>query len=235
MLTGQQGQKDLKIEIDPNGSNNFSLAGITPLQSVPYALSASPAGAASGDLTGNYPAPTIADNAVTSNKIAYGSINLSKLAPDVTADINGKLNISDTAAMLAPYAGSVDVTASLATKLNLSDTSAMLNPYYRSVTALNDLATKEDVANKSTDVTTDGSSDTKYPSVKSVKDYVDASSTGSSTALANEITRATNAENTLTTNLNTEITDRTNGDATMTTNLNNEVTRATNAESFSNK
>ena len=94
----------------------------------------------------------------------------------------GKLNISDTAAMLAPYAGSVDVTASLATKLNLSDTSAMLNPYYRSVTALNDLATKEDVANKSTDVTTDGSSDTKYPSVKSVKDYVDASSTGSSTA-----------------------------------------------------
>src|SRR5665647_1348442 len=29
------GQKDLKIEIDPNGSNNFSLAGITPLQSVP--------------------------------------------------------------------------------------------------------------------------------------------------------------------------------------------------------
>ena len=91
-------------------------------------------------------------------------------------------------------------------------------------------ATKEDVANKSTDVTTDGSSDTKYPSVKSVKDYVDASSTGSSTALANEVTRATNAENTLTTNLNTEVTDRTNGDATITTNLNNEVTRATNAE-----
>src|SRR6185437_2366873 len=46
------GQKDLKIEIDPNGTNNFSLAGITPLQSVPYALSASPAGTASGDLTG---------------------------------------------------------------------------------------------------------------------------------------------------------------------------------------
>ncbi len=91
---------------------------------------------------------------------------------------------------------------------------------------------KEDVANKSTDVTTDGSSDTKYPSVKSVKDYVDASSTGSSTALANEVTRATNAENTLTTNLNTEVTDRTNGDATITTNLNNEVTRPQTLKTF---
>ena len=34
--------------------------------------------------------------------------------------------------------------------------------------------TAEDVANKSTNVTTDGASDTKYPSVKSVKTYVDA-------------------------------------------------------------
>jgi len=32
---------------------------------------------------------------------------------------------------------------------------------------------KEDAANKSTNVTTDGASDTKYPTVKSVKDYVD--------------------------------------------------------------
>ena len=53
--------------------------------------------------------------------------------------------------------------------------------------ATNAEATKEDVANKSTDVTTDGTSDTKYPSVKSVKDYVDASSTGNSTALTAEV------------------------------------------------
>src|SRR6185312_10462483 len=96
--------------------------------------------------------------------------------------------------------------------------------------AINAEATKEDVANKSTDVTTDGSSDTKYPSVKAVKDYIDVASTGSLTALTNEITRATNAENTLTANLNNEATDRTNGDASLITNLNNETTRATNAE-----
>ena len=123
------GKKSLKLEIDPNGLNNFSLAGITELQSVPYALSASPAGIASGDLTGTYPAPTIADNAVTTNKIADGSINASKLAPGVATSISNKLNISDTAAMLAPYAGAIDVTNSLGTKLNISDTAAMLSPY----------------------------------------------------------------------------------------------------------
>ena len=38
--------------------------------------------------------------------------------------------------------------------------------------------TPEDSANKSTSVTTDGSSDTKYPSVKAVKDYADSLITG---------------------------------------------------------
>lgn len=40
------------------------------------------------------------------------------------------------------------------------------------------LANKENTSNKSTSITTDGSSDTKYPSVKAVKDYVDASVSG---------------------------------------------------------
>ena len=38
--------------------------------------------------------------------------------------------------------------------------------------------TPENVLNKSTDVITDGASDTKYPSVKAVKNYVDANSGG---------------------------------------------------------
>src|SRR5690242_405714 len=107
------GQKSLKLEIDPNGLNNFSLAGVTELESVPYALSASPAGAASGDLSGNYPAPVIANNAVTSGKIADGSVGVSKLTPEVITSISNKLNVSDTASMLAPYAGAVNLTNSL--------------------------------------------------------------------------------------------------------------------------
>ena len=49
------GKKYIKLEIDPNGLSNFSLAGITQLQSVPYALSALPLVLPGGDLTGTYP------------------------------------------------------------------------------------------------------------------------------------------------------------------------------------
>ncbi len=242
------GRKYIKLEIDPNGLYNFSLAGITQLQSVPYALSATPSGNAGGDLKGTYPFPSIANNAITNNKIADGSVGISKLEPAVVTTLTNKLNISDTAEMLLPYATKTGITNSIANKLNLSDTAAMLNPYYRSATAATELATKEDVANKSTDVATDGTSDTKYPSVKSVKDYVDAASSGNSAALASEVTRATNAEgvlttnlanettnrsdadNTFNTNLATETTNRTASEATINANLNNEVTRANNAE-----
>ncbi len=92
-------------------------------------------------------------------------------------------------------------------------------------------ALKEDLANKSTSVTTDGTSDTKYPSVKSVKTYVDASATSGSTALATEITNRTSADETLTTNLNAEATRASGSETTLTNNLGNELTRATAAES----
>lgn len=55
----------------------------------------------------------------------------------------------------------VDATTALALKANATTVTASLN-------------LKENTANKSSNVVTDGSSDTKYPSVKSVKNYVDA-------------------------------------------------------------
>ena len=54
---------------------------------------------------------------------------------------------------------------------------------------------KEDVNNKSTNVSSaDGASDDKYPSVKSVKTYVDASATLLSQSLSAEVSRAQTQE-----------------------------------------
>ena len=101
----------------------------------------------------------------------------------------------------------------------------------RATAAENNLsATKEDVANKSTNIATDAASDTKYPSVKSVKDYVDAASTGSSDALATEITNRANADDSIIANLATETANRIDSEATIKTNLNSEISRATTSE-----
>ncbi|MEO0037070.1 MAG: hypothetical protein RIQ59_281, partial [Bacteroidota bacterium] len=109
-------------------------------------------------------------------------------------------------------------------------------------------ATKEDVINKSTSIVADGTSDIKYASVKSVKTYVDASTTSASNALAQEIAIRAAADTSLSSDITTEAATRTAADltltnniiseastraaavATLTTNINNEVIRATNAE-----
>jgi hypothetical protein len=205
------GKKYIKLEIDPNGLNNFSLAGITQLQSVPYALSATPSGNAGGDLTGMYPSPSIADNAITNSKIVDGTISLSKLSPSVVTTFTNKLNISDTAAMLAPYETKTDITHSIAGKVNVSDTAAMLNPYYRSSAA------EEDIASINTTLNNEVTRATNAEGVLTNN-------------LETEINNRSDADNTLTKTLATETTNRTASEATINSNLNSEISRATAAE-----
>ena len=60
--------------------------GTSQLLSVPYAIhagSASPAGTAGGDLTGDYPSPQLKDNSVNQSKISDGAVSAAKLAPGV--------------------------------------------------------------------------------------------------------------------------------------------------------
>jgi hypothetical protein len=144
------GKKYIKLEIDPNGASNFSLVGMNQLQSVPFALSADPVGPASGDLTGSFPAPSIANSAVS----------FAKLNPLVVTTINGKLSSSDTATMLLPYVKQ-----------------SALNSLLSNTVSQSALDLKENTSNKSI-TTTLGTSDVLFPTQNAVKTYVDGAVAG---------------------------------------------------------
>ncbi|HTG65950.1 MAG TPA: hypothetical protein VL859_06210, partial [Flavobacterium sp.] len=161
---------------------------------------------ASTALTNEISRATAAENTIATNLATETSTRTSA---------DNMLTTNLTAETSARTSADVTLTTNLATEVTNRTAADLL---------------KEDVVNKSTNVTTDGASDSKYPSVKSVKIYVDAASVSATTALTNEVTRATAAENTIATNLTTETTARTSADATLTTNLATEVNNRTAAD-----
>lgn len=89
---------------------------------------------------------------------------------------------------------------------NVDNTSDANKPL--SIAEIAALLLKENVSNKSTNVTTDGASDTKYPSVKAVKTYVDAniltivahnSTTSKQGGISNEYYHLSSAQHTIAT------------------------------------
>ncbi|MBD0725480.1 hypothetical protein B6A10_09845 [Flavobacterium sp. L1I52] len=143
------------------------------------------------------------------------------------------INAENVTGVVGIENGGTNATTLLGARTNLGienvDNTSDLNKPISAVTQIA-LNLKEDVANKSTNVTTDGTSDTKYPSVKSVKTYVDATAANVSAALATEVTRATAAENTIAANLVTETNNRSASDNTLTTNLTAETVARTAAD-----
>jgi hypothetical protein len=181
----------------------------------------------SGNQTGGY---------ATSFANIFWSVDTKRLK--VALDVNGQcgnfVEISNQKFETVPFAfaaksaenvtgvvpienGGTNATTVIGAKTNLGlenvdNTSDLNKPISTATQAALDL--KENLANKSTDVTIDGASDIKYPTVKSVKTYVDANSSIGSSALAAEVTRAMAAEATIATNLNTEISRAVNAEAT---------------------
>jgi hypothetical protein len=120
------------------------------------------------------------DITTNTNNIANNSISISQNATNIAANtlaINNRVSFSDMPTYLAPYLKIADTLGMLA-----NYRASMIDNDYKIAALITDTATlitrfsyKENISNKSTDLLNDGSSDTKYPSVKSVKDYVDNS------------------------------------------------------------
>ena len=154
--------KFLKIEMDLTGGSNFTTIGITQLQSAAYAKYAESADAS--NLNGIVP-------------IAKGGTGKATLEELKTA-----LNLQEKANLASPtFTGTVSgISKTMVGLGNVDNTTDLNKPISTSTqTALDlkanvsQLTTKEEVSNKSTNVFTDAASDTKYPSVKAVKTFVD--------------------------------------------------------------
>ena len=187
---------NLKIAISPMApvtswdyTKDLIDLGTSPFGSVPYALYA-------GNVFGLDKKLNISDSTkyVTPTQLAAKTFDQTPLLNSIAT----KLNTSDSTKYVTPTqlaAKTFDQTPllnSIATKLNISDSTKYVTPtqlaaktfdstaiYNQLALKANDasvttaLGLKENSANKSTDLTVDASSNTKYPSVKSVKDYVD--------------------------------------------------------------
>jgi hypothetical protein len=235
---------NLKIAVEPtvptaswNVNNEYVDLGTSQFWSVPYALYAGNVKGADGklntsdtaamlkpyftsiNLKANIESPTFTgtvsgitkamvglgnvDNTADANKpvstATQAALDLKANATDVTTALALKANAADVTTALALKANAADVTAALDLKvdkvsgkaLSTNDFTNAEKTKLAAITGTNTgdqdlsalavaadvsaaLALKEILANKSNSVSADGASIIKYPSVKSVKDYVDS-------------------------------------------------------------
>jgi hypothetical protein len=101
------------------------------------------------------------------------ALGLKANTTDVTTALGLKANTTDVTTVLSLKANTTDVTTALGLKANTTDVTSALGLKANTTDVTTSLGLKENSANKSTDLTVDANSNTKYPTVKSVKDYVD--------------------------------------------------------------
>jgi hypothetical protein len=193
----------LKIAIEPvapisnwDYSKELIDLGISPFGAVPYALYAeNPNKLNIADSVIKYVTPFQLNaskfdstfiTAKVNNKVNIADSTILYVTPTqlkaITFDSNNiynqlalKANITDLNAALGNSAGFTSINTSINSLTNsVSYLNGIItaNANTNSITSL--VSGKEDISNKSVSIISDASSDSKYPSVKSVKDYVDS-------------------------------------------------------------
>lgn len=193
--------KYLQVEIDPINSINFIYLGTQKINYVPYALVAASVDMSNvngltnvlkdklniGD-TSNMLKPYLkASSSINAN--INGNASTASLAGNITAtsntSITNLINLNTIGTIITGTwsASTIDIAHGGTGVNNLSDLKTILNldqanntpDLAKPISKLtqNALNTKEENSNKTTNITTDGTSDIKYPSAKAVKTYVD--------------------------------------------------------------
>jgi hypothetical protein len=130
-----------------------------------------------GDLAGTAAAPTVPGLALKADAAAVNAaLNLKANEADVANSLALKADATAVNAALNLKANAIDVTNELALKANSAEMRTLL-------------LEKELLDNKSINVLADAGSDSKYPTVKSIKTYVDAQVAGATIADANASTK----------------------------------------------
>jgi len=192
----KQTPKFLKIEMDPAAGDNYLLMGTTQLQSVAYAMYSN--GVDAQNINGVLP---VANGGTGKTSLTDLKISLQLNNVNNTSDIDKPIsNATQVALDLKANAVDLNTKASIV-ELNTKASLELTNG-------------KEDTLNKSKSILIDGQSDSKYPTVKAVKSYIDdavvsgapdaTATTKGKIALAGALTGTANlpmiADNAITTN-----------------------------------
>jgi hypothetical protein len=143
-----------------------------------------------------YVTPTQLASKTFDSTAIYNQLGLRATTATLNTSIATKLNIADsitkyvTPTQLASKTfDSTAIYNQLALKANATDITTALALKANTTDVTTSLGLKENQTNKTTDVVADATSDTKYPTAKAVKTFVDAQVTAASIADANATTK----------------------------------------------